>query len=41
MESKHKETYIAPEVTVIAVRMESGLLTLSGGRYPEWEEENI
>ena len=41
MESKHKEIYDAPEMTVIAVRMESSLLQLSGGRYPEWEEENI
>lgn len=35
-----KERYIAPETEILEVNYED-VICLSGGEYPEWEQENI
>ncbi len=41
MKQDLKENYVSPETEVISVRTESAILTMSGGEYPEWQEEDV
>ena len=40
MLTETKERYIAPETEILEVNYED-VICLSGGEYPEWEQENI
>ena len=35
-----KEQYVSPKCEVLEARLE-GVMSVSGGPYPEWEEEDI
>ena len=36
-----KDNYVSPDLEVFLVRTESAILTLSGGEYPDWQEEDV
>ena len=40
MITETKERYIAPETEILEVNYED-VICVSGGEYPEWEQENI
>lgn len=40
MITETKERYIAPETEILEVNYDD-VICVSGGEYPEWEQENI